>query len=208
MSQTILLLDDDEDLRSITGETLESLGYTVLETGDPMKAIQLARARPIDLLLTDVIMPLMRGTELADRIQRVTPRTKVVLMSGYMTSDIAPSGRPFLAKPFDLEGLQKRVREALERPSAFARRASARPSSPTGPEMDSPAAQWTPGEWYVVARCTRCRNDLVVAHDPAAKIASGLVALQPADGPVRLTCPACKHAAVYQTSELRSVHAK
>ena len=126
MTQTILVVDDDDDLRSVTGATLESLGYAVLETGDPLKAIQLARAQPIDLLLTDVIMPLMKGTELADRVQGVSPRTKVVLMSGSMTSEIAPSGRLFLAKPFALDMLSQRVREVLDRPSAFARP----PSSP------------------------------------------------------------------------------
>ncbi len=66
-------------------------------------------------------MPLMKGTELADRVQAVSPTTKVPLMSGYQTSDIAPSGRAFMAKPFDLDTLEKRVRETLARPSAFAR---------------------------------------------------------------------------------------
>lgn len=126
MTQTILVVDDDADLRTVTEVALQSLGYTVLETGDPLKAIQLVKAQPIDLLLTDVIMPLMKGTDLADRVQAASPRTKVVLMSGYMTSDIAPSGRPFLAKPFAIEVLGQRVREALDRPSSFSRR----PSSP------------------------------------------------------------------------------
>ena len=128
MSQTILVVDDDEDLRSVAEAALQSLGYTVLETGDPLKAIQLARAQSVDLLLTDVVMPLMKGTDLADRIERVSPRTKVLLMSGYITSDIAPTGRLFLAKPFEMEALHTRVREALDRPSAFARR----PPSQTG----------------------------------------------------------------------------
>jgi DNA-binding NtrC family response regulator len=124
MSETILVVDDDDDLRSVASIALNSLGYQVLETGDPLKAIQLVKAQPVDLLLTDVIMPLMKGTDLADRVQAASPRTKVVLMSGYMTADIAPSGRPFLAKPFAIDALSQRVREALERPSAFARRPS------------------------------------------------------------------------------------
>jgi DNA-binding NtrC family response regulator len=103
---------------------LNSLGYQVLETGDPLKALQLVKAQSVDLLLTDVIMPLMKGTDLADRVQATSPRTKVVLMSGYVTADIAPSGRPFLAKPFAIDALNQRVRDALERPSAFARRPS------------------------------------------------------------------------------------
>ena len=132
MSQTILVVDDDPDLRSVAALALESLGYTVLETGDPLKAIQIARAQPVDLLLTDVIMPLMKGTDLADRVQGVSPGTKVVLMSGYLTSDIAPSGRPFLAKPFAIEALGQRVREALARTSAFARRPATQISSRSG----------------------------------------------------------------------------
>jgi DNA-binding NtrC family response regulator len=124
MSETILVVDDDDDLRSVASIALNSLGYQVLETGDPLKAIQLVKAQSVDLLLTDVIMPLMKGTDLADRVQAASPRTKVVLMSGYMTADIAPSGRPFLAKPFAIDALSQRVREALERPSAFARRPS------------------------------------------------------------------------------------
>lgn len=208
MSQTILVVDDDEDLRTVAEGALQSLGYTVLETGDPLKAIQLVQAHPVDLLLTDVIMPLMKGTVLADRIEGVSPRTKVVLMSGYSTSDIAPSGRPFLAKPFAIEMLGQRIREALDRSSAFARRAPAHPSSPSGAYSDSPAEKRIPGEWYVVARCKGCQNDIVVVHDADAKIASGLVALQPDDGLFQLTCRACQHAASYQRSELRSVHAK
>lgn len=124
MTQTILVVDDDDDIRTVAQAALQSFGYTVLETGDPLNAIQLVRTQPVDLLLTDVVMPLMKGTVLADRIQGVSPRTKVVLMSGHMTSDIAPSGRLFLAKPFAIEMLSQRVREALDRPSAFARRPS------------------------------------------------------------------------------------
>jgi hypothetical protein len=61
------------------------------------------------------------GTELADRILAVTVSTKVLLMSGYQTSDIAPTGRPFIAKPFSINDLARRVRETLDRPSSFAR---------------------------------------------------------------------------------------
>jgi DNA-binding NtrC family response regulator len=87
MSHTIFVVDDDEELRSVAAAMLHSLGYTVLETVDPLKAIQLVRAQQVELLLADVVMPLMKGTDLADRIQEVNPRTKVVLMSGYMTAD-------------------------------------------------------------------------------------------------------------------------
>jgi two-component system, cell cycle sensor histidine kinase and response regulator CckA len=97
------------------------LGYVVLDTGDPHQALRIVKAQPVHLLLTDVVMPLMKGTELADRVQALSAPTKVLLMSGYQTSDRAPSGRPFLTKPFRVETLQERVRDVLARPSAFAR---------------------------------------------------------------------------------------
>jgi len=122
MSETILVVDDDDDVRTVAQVALTGFGYVALETGDPQKAIQIAKERPIGLLLTDVVMPLMKGTELAVRVQVASPSTKIPLMSGYQTSDIAPSGHAFLAaKPFDLDTLAKRVRETLARAPAFAK---------------------------------------------------------------------------------------
>jgi two-component system cell cycle sensor histidine kinase/response regulator CckA len=129
MAETILVVDDDADVRTIARAALVGLGYTVLETGDPQMAIRIAKEQPIDLLLLDVVMPLMKGPELADRIQAVRASTKVLLMSGYQTSDIAPSGRAFMGKPFSVDELAKCVRRTLDRPSAFARPAK-RPSGP------------------------------------------------------------------------------
>jgi len=124
MPQTILIVDDDADIRTVAQVALTGLGYLTIETGDPQKAIWIVKERSVDLLLTDVVMPLMKGTELADRVQEASPSTRILLMSGYQTADIAPSGRAFLAKPFSIDGLAKRVRETLARPSAFARRAA------------------------------------------------------------------------------------
>jgi len=100
---------------------LLACGYTVLETGDPQQAIRMSKDQTIHLLLTDQVMPIMKGTELADRIQAISPTTKVLLMSGYQTSGIAGSGRAFIQKPFSIEALGIRVRETLDRPSAFVR---------------------------------------------------------------------------------------
>ena len=124
MPQTILIVDDDADVRTVAQVALTGLGFVTIETGDPQKALWIVKERSVDLLLTDVVMPLMKGTELADRVQEASPSTKILLMSGYQTADIAPSGRAFLAKPFSIDGLAKRVRETLARPSAFARRAA------------------------------------------------------------------------------------
>ncbi len=122
MAERILVVDDDQDVRFVAQQGLLACGYTVLETGDPQQAIRMSKDQTIHLLLTDVVMPIMKGTELADRIQAISPTTKVLLMSGYQTSDIAPSGRPFMVKPFSIDVLVKRVRQTLERPSLFASR--------------------------------------------------------------------------------------
>ena len=121
MTETIVIVDDDEGVRVVAQQALAAQGYVALETGDPQQAIRMARDQRIDLLLTDVVMPIMKGPELADRIQAVSPSTRVLLMSGYQTSDITGSGRPFLAKPFSIDGLARRVREILDRPSSFSR---------------------------------------------------------------------------------------
>ena len=121
MAETILVVDDEPEVRALAREVLESLGYTVFDTGDPQQALRIVKERPVQLLLTDVVMPIMNGLELAKRVEAVNPAIKVVVMSGYQTADIAPSGRPFLPKPFSVKALGDRVRDALARPSAFAR---------------------------------------------------------------------------------------
>ena len=121
MPETILVVDDEADDRALARDALVSLGYVVLETGDPQHALRLAKEQLIHLLVVDVIMPLMKGTDLADRIQGVSPSTRVLLMSGYQTVDIAHTGRALLMKPFRVESLAEKVRAVLARPSAFVR---------------------------------------------------------------------------------------
>jgi DNA-binding NtrC family response regulator len=82
MAETILIVDDDEDVREIARQALSVRKYIALDTGDPQEAIRMVKEQRIDLLLTDVVMPLMSGTELADRVQAVSASTKVLLMSG------------------------------------------------------------------------------------------------------------------------------
>ena len=129
MAETILIVDDDEDVRAIARQALSGRGYIALETGDPQEAIRMAKEQRIDLLLTDIVMPHMKGTELADRVQAVSGSTKVLLMSGYQTSAVTPSGRPFMAKPFSIDDLARRVRETLDRASSFARPSKAPPAA-------------------------------------------------------------------------------
>jgi signal transduction histidine kinase/ActR/RegA family two-component response regulator len=119
-SETVLLVEDDEELRRLTSEILQASGYTVLEAGDPLEALTLCDRRhgkPIDLLLTDVVMPAMRGPELAATLSETRPGLKVLFMSGYadesVTSPQGEPGRAFLQKPFTPHDLTRAVREAL-----------------------------------------------------------------------------------------------
>ena len=120
-TETILLVEDAEPLRTLTKETLEHCGYTVLEAANGIEAIQVAHNfhGPIHLLLTDVIMPVMGGKQLAAELTCVRPNTKVLYMSGYPHDGIAWSGMPvsavmLLEKPFSREILRRRVRQALD----------------------------------------------------------------------------------------------
>ena len=120
-SETILLVEDAPDVRALTRELLENCGYTVLEAGDPEEAIGLAEGRKnsIALLITDVVMPVMSGAMLANRLMEARPELRVLYVSGY-TDDaivhhrISNSPLSVLAKPFTRDALAIRVREILD----------------------------------------------------------------------------------------------
>jgi CheY-like chemotaxis protein len=120
-SETVLVVEDREEVRRLTGKMLELQGYTVLSAGSADEAISLARAReiPIDLLLTDVIMPGANGRELFERLSASRPGIKVLYMSGYAGDTIARQGvlEPgvsLVSKPFTLAILSRKVREVLD----------------------------------------------------------------------------------------------
>ncbi len=105
----------------MTADFLRVKGYNVVSTGDPREALRLARTgpTPVDLLLTDVVMPRMSGRQLADEFRAIRPTVKILFMSAYsikMVEDyrirLAP-GEPFLAKPFTMAELESKVRAAL-----------------------------------------------------------------------------------------------
>jgi two-component system cell cycle sensor histidine kinase/response regulator CckA len=119
--ETILLVEDEAGVRRLVRRSLEQLGYRVLEAGEPLAGLALCErtAGPIDLLVTDVIMPQMSGRQLAQQVRARRPAVKVLYLSGYDDEKIARAGvlEPglhFLAKPFTLEALARKVREALE----------------------------------------------------------------------------------------------
>ncbi len=118
-SETILLTEDEEALRVLARKMLSSCGYTVLESSSAFEALEIARSEVnIDLLLTDVVMPEMSGSELAAKIQEIRPEMRVLFMSGY-TDDVVirhgmlKEGCTFLQKPFTANSLARKVREAL-----------------------------------------------------------------------------------------------
>ncbi len=119
-SGTILLVEDEDALRSIIGKTLRADGYTVLESPDGLAGIELARNydRPIDLLLTDVILPRTSGRGIADQLRLSRPETKIIYMSGYTDDIIAQQGLlnaevALLEKPFSKGFLLDKVHEIL-----------------------------------------------------------------------------------------------
>jgi PAS domain S-box-containing protein len=118
--ETILLVEDESNVRQLTRQYLENQGYTVLEAAEGAAAIEISNAHPgpIHLLLTDVIMPGMNGRELARRVSTLRPETKVLYMSGYTENAIAHNGIleediALLQKPFTLTTLRTKVREKL-----------------------------------------------------------------------------------------------
>jgi len=116
-SPSILIVDDDPEIGPLAADILESQGDAVVQTTDSLEAMRLVRQRPegFDLLLVDLVMPLMDGRELARRIQGLWPGIKVVLMSGYEVAGIKETGWPFVKKPFALETLRRTVAAALVR---------------------------------------------------------------------------------------------
>ena len=119
--ETILLVEDEANLRRMAKQYLENQGYTVLEATDGTAAIQVcfAFAGRIDLLLTDVIMPGMNGRELAQRVGSLRPEIKILYMSGYTENAIGHNGTldagvTLLQKPFTLQALKHKVREMLD----------------------------------------------------------------------------------------------
>jgi two-component system, cell cycle sensor histidine kinase and response regulator CckA len=120
-NETILLVEDEEQLRKLAKKFLEERGYKVFETANPRDALSLfeKHGEAIDLLLTDVVMSDMNGRELSERIKALKPDIKSLFISGYTTNAIAhrgvlDKGVHFLQKPFSFEVLAIKVRETLE----------------------------------------------------------------------------------------------
>lgn len=120
-TEVVLLVENDEAVRTVAGKTLESLGYRVLSATDARQAIELSERflGTVHLLLTDVVMPFMGGSALAERLRETRPGMKVLYMSGYSGEIVSKQGvlesaAHFMKKPFSTTELAGRIREVLE----------------------------------------------------------------------------------------------
>ena len=119
--ETILLVDDELHVRTLVRDILELSDYHVLEAGNAEEAfrVEAAHAGPIDLLLTDIMMPGLTGPEMARVIAARRPTMKILYMSAFTLVDIENQrihldpGVPILAKPFNVDVLTKKVRAVL-----------------------------------------------------------------------------------------------
>jgi two-component system, cell cycle sensor histidine kinase and response regulator CckA len=119
--ETVLLVEDEEEVRTAVFESLQMRGYTVLKARHGQEALMICRRhlRPIHLLLTDVVMPQMTGPELAQRLMLSHPDLKVLYISGYTSEallerNVTAPGTAFLQKPFTPAALARAVREVLD----------------------------------------------------------------------------------------------
>lgn len=121
-NETVLVVEDEGEVRKVAVRVLRSQGYRVLEASQGLDAFLICEEHegPIHLLLTDVVMPRMGGREMADRIAEIRPEIKVLYMSGYTDNAIVhygvlEKGMNFVQKPFSMESLVRKVREVLDR---------------------------------------------------------------------------------------------
>jgi two-component system cell cycle sensor histidine kinase/response regulator CckA len=130
---TILLVEDEEGVRSVLSELLTGLGYTVLQAANGVEAVGIAtkHAGVIDLVVTDMVMPEMSGQELGRNLANQWPNLRILYMSAFASKIYSPSAlanalADFISKPFDLEDFVVKVRELMaQSPPADGGRAAA-----------------------------------------------------------------------------------
>lgn len=120
----ILVVDDEKDVRAVVRLMLEEGGYRVIDAESGREAIAIAAnpGDPISLLVTDILMPLMNGRDLADRIASIRPTIKVLFISAYSAEiltahNLCPAGSDYLKKPFDARTLLAKVANVLRQPT-------------------------------------------------------------------------------------------
>src|SRR6185437_20130 len=122
--ETILVVEDDSDLRSYLAEVLRNLGYEVITCSDVKSAkIVLAHPeRPVDLMLSDIVMPGQNGKQLGDEALKLRPGLRILYMTGYSRNAVVHQGRldpgvDLIQKPISQADLAARIRRALDKPT-------------------------------------------------------------------------------------------
>jgi len=122
-SETVLLVDDEDELRNVVAEYLEARGYLVLRARDGVEGVEVADRHQgrIGLLITDMVMPRMGGRGLIEHIAKKRPETAILVISGYANDALIRHGillnkTCFLQKPFTLQILGNKIRELLDKP--------------------------------------------------------------------------------------------
>ena len=122
MKETILVVEDGDAVRNLVCLMLVQNGYAVLEARDGRDALRVCEAHPepIQLVLTDLVMPNMKGADLAERLRLARPGLRILLMSGYADEPVVQrlgrNSMAFLPKPFTSVELVKKVRQVLDSP--------------------------------------------------------------------------------------------
>ena len=123
-SETVLLVEDEEQVRELAARGLRQQGYTVLQASNGVEALSIASRHAdgeIDLLLTDVVMPLIGGRELSIKLRDIHPNVRVIYTSGYTDEAVIrhgmlKPGTDFVQKPYSLAGLTQKIRSVLDEP--------------------------------------------------------------------------------------------
>jgi CheY-like chemotaxis protein len=137
--ERILVVDDEEMLLDVTHEWLQRLGYHVEKSTSPTEALDILRRDRFDMLLTDVTMPGMSGTELAEQASSLQPGIKIVLASGF-AADMLRTGWPLLEKPYSRNQLAQIVRRAFSEPLSS--------GAGESEHMELPPSPGKPAHWY------------------------------------------------------------
>ena len=121
-TETVLLVEDESGVRKLIRDVLDQHGYRVLEAGSGAAALETSEAHegPIDLLVTDLVMPGMNGRDLAEALALLRPEMKVLYLSGYTAQGTIDQSAQFLEKPFSPETLARKIRDVLDNQSRAA----------------------------------------------------------------------------------------
>ena len=133
MAARILCVEDNPQNMRLVRKILKSEGYTVLEAENGIDALSVCErhSNQIHLIVTDVVMPMMNGDELAERLRRTRPETKIIFMSGYADEAlnqhrVLETGIPLMQKPFTPDALLLKIREELDAPELLRPQGSVR----------------------------------------------------------------------------------